>query len=144
VTTPDRKHLWQSALRQTGRDPAWVGFWLRRHRDSERLRPLPLARKLGIALEGLALLSLCRTPRADRFAEDLAVICRRTGADASVLAQILRQEQALARWTEQAPAREGWLLAASDRPGEDPAAHEPTPPAKDAPEEPSAGGPHAR
>ena len=68
MTTPDRKHLWKSALRQTGHDPAWVGYWLQRYRRSERLRPVSLARKLGLAMEGLALLSLCRTPREDRFA----------------------------------------------------------------------------
>ena len=72
------------------------------------------------------------------------MICRRTGADAAVLAQVLRQEQALARWTEQAPATEGWLIAASDRAGEDSGAHKPPPPENDDPEEPPPGAPHAR
>jgi hypothetical protein len=44
------------------------------------------------------------------------VICRRTGANEVALAQLLRQQQALARWTEQAPASRGWLMAASDAP----------------------------
>jgi hypothetical protein len=65
-------------------------------------------------MEGLVLLSLCETPREDCFREDLEVICRRTGADTTTLANILRQQQALARWAEEAPASGGWLMAASD------------------------------
>ena len=114
MTTPERKRLWKSVLRQTGRDPARVGHWLRRHRQAERMSPAELARWLGVSLEGLVLLSLCQTPRHDQFREDLEVICRRTGANESALAQILRRQQALARWTEQAPTGQGWLMAASD------------------------------
>jgi hypothetical protein len=118
-----------------------VGHWLRRHRRAERLRPIELARKLGLAMDGLVLLSLCRTPREDHFREDLEVICRRTGADATALAQVLRQEQALARWAEQAcppgqaqaPAAGGWLIAAADAP----------PPEDDGPGGLPPGGPHA-
>jgi hypothetical protein len=116
-----------------------VGYWLLRHRRAERLRLAELARKLGLAMDGLVLLSLCRTPREDHFREDLEVICRRTGADATALAQVLRQEQALARWADQArppgrtPATGGWLIAASDAP----------PPEEEGPESPPPGGPHA-
>jgi hypothetical protein len=116
VIPPERKHLWKSVLRETGRDPAFVGHWLRRHRRAERQSPAELARRLGLSMEGLILLSLCRTPRGDAFREDLEVICAYTGADAAALAQVLRQQQTLARWAEQAPAAEGWLMAASDAP----------------------------
>jgi hypothetical protein len=123
----ERKRLWRSVLRQTGRDPERVGYWLRQHCRAERLPPARLARLLGLRMEGLILLSLCLTPREDSFREDLAVICARTGADPLVLAQILRQQQALARWTEQSPSSQGWLMAASDvvLPNED---EKPTPP----------------
>ena len=67
------------------------------------------------------LLSLCWTPRPDHFQEDLAVVCRQTGADQVALAALLRQEQGLARWAERAPAPQGWLMAASDAPGPAPA-----------------------
>ncbi|MCI0465059.1 MAG: hypothetical protein L0Z62_49695 [Gemmataceae bacterium] len=115
MTTPAHKHLWKSVLRQTGRDPTLVGYWLRRHRRTESLKPAELARHLRVGMEGLILLSLCQTPRADQFREDLEVICRRTGTDAAALALILRREQALAQWAEGgAPAAQGWLAAASD------------------------------
>jgi hypothetical protein len=108
VTTPEHQHLWQSVLRQTGRDPTLVGYWLRWHRRAERLKPAELARRLGVGMEGLILLSPCQTPRADRFRADLEVICRRSGADAAALALILRREQALAQWAEgSAPAGPG-------------------------------------
>ncbi len=111
---PERKHLWRSVLRLTGRDPSRVGYWLRRHRRAEGLKPPRQARQLKIDLEGLVLLSLCLTPREDRFREDLAVIGRRSGADEGALAEVLRQQQALARWAERPPAGRGWLMAASD------------------------------
>jgi hypothetical protein len=114
MSTPDRRSLWRSVFRQTGRDPSRVGHWLRRHRRNEGLPPAALARTLGIDLEGLALLSLCDLPREAQFGEDLAVICQRTGASESVLGSILRQERALARWSERPPVEQGWLMAASD------------------------------
>jgi hypothetical protein len=65
-------------------------------------------------LEGLIVLSLCRTPRQDRFVEDLTVICERCGADPIALAGVLRREQALKDWKAETPAGRGWLMAASD------------------------------
>jgi hypothetical protein len=114
MTRPDRKMLWKSVLRLTGRDPSRVGYWLRRHRRSEGLRPAALARQLGIGLKKLVLLSLCQAPQERHFREDLAAICRRTGANEEALSRVLRQEQALAHWSECPPANRGWLMAASD------------------------------
>jgi hypothetical protein len=114
MTAPDDQYFPRSVLRQTGRDPAWVGYWLRRHRVHERIAPARLAARLGLDLQGLTLLSMCRTPREDHFRDDLEVICRRTGSDEMALAAVLRQEQALARWGESPPRPGGWLMAASD------------------------------
>jgi hypothetical protein len=114
MATPDRKRLWKSVLRQTARDDVWLGYWLRRHRRTEKLTASHLAGLLGLSGEGLVLLSLCQTPREDHFREDLQVICRRTGANEGVLARILRQEQGLARWADTSSPTEGWLMAASD------------------------------
>jgi hypothetical protein len=114
MTAPDDPPLWRSVLRQTGRDPAWVGYWLRRYRVHERVGPARLAARLGLDRHGLVLLSLCHTPREEHFRGDLEVICRRTGADEMALAAILRQEQALERWADSPAAPEGWLMAASD------------------------------
>jgi hypothetical protein len=114
MTEQERRSLWRSVLRQTGRDPAFLGYWLRRHRLSERLTPPHLAGRLGLDLGRLVLLSLCRTPRSEHFRADLTVVCGRTGADAVALARLLRQEQGLARWAEGTAPGSGWLMAASD------------------------------
>ena len=114
MATPNRKRLWKSVLLQTAQDAVWLGYWLRRHRSTEKLTASQLAGLLGLSGEGLVLLSLCQTPREDHFREDLQVICRRTGANESELARILRQEQGLARWAESTSPAAGWLMAASD------------------------------
>jgi hypothetical protein len=114
MKVPRNKALWQSVLRRTGRDPVRVGHWLRQHRRREGLRPASQAARLGMQLEGLIVLSLCRTPRQDCFAEDLTVICECSGADPIALAGVLRREQALKDWKAEMPAGGGWLMAASD------------------------------
>jgi hypothetical protein len=119
MTTPQEKALWRSVVRRTGRAPCRVGYWLRRHWRTERLGPARLGRRLGLDREGLSMLCLCLTPSEGKFREDLTVICARTGASEEVLAGILRQEQALARWEEEAGAEQGWLMAASDAPPEE-------------------------
>jgi hypothetical protein len=124
MTESRRRSLWKGVLRQTGRDPAWLGYWLKRHRASEGLSPKTLAGRLGLSLEGLVRLSLCQPPRPEHFREDLEVVCRETGADQAALAALLRQQQGLARWAEQAPASSGWLMAASDAPPADKEARE--------------------
>ena len=114
-----RASLQAAVLRQTAKDPMWIGYWLARHQQTEDLDEQQLAKKLRITLENLVLLCLYRTPRSDHFREDLQVVCRRTGVTEKVLAQILRQEQTLARWAETGPApAAGWHMAASDRPEE--------------------------
>ena len=133
MTEPDRRLLWKRVLRQTGRDPSRVGYWLRRQRRAEGLGPAGLARVLGIDVEKLVLLSLCLTPRDDHFREDLGVVCRRTGADPAALALLLRQQQALERWAERAPSSRGWLAAASDAAPPDDEDETPTPPGDVAP-----------
>jgi hypothetical protein len=122
----DKASLLAAVFRQTGADPIWLGYWLARHGQAERLRPDQLAQLMGVSVDNLALLCLCRTPRADHFREDLRIVCERTGTREDVLAQVLRQEQTLHQWTEMgAPKPTGWLMAASDRSadsGEPPAA----------------------
>jgi hypothetical protein len=127
MTGKNRRRLWKSVLRQTANDPIWLGHWLRRHRRSEKLPPSRLAERLGLPLEGLIVLSLCRTPRDDHFHEDLDVVCRRTGANEAELARLLRQEQGLARWEKHPPPAQGWLMAASDAPPEPPSAEDQPP-----------------
>lgn len=78
-----------------------------------------LATELGLDLEGLARLSLCRPPRPDRFAADVDAIAARTGADALRLAGLIRLAQSLGALTEAAPLDEGLRAARRSKdPGE--------------------------
>ncbi len=125
MSPKEKAGLQAAVFRNTALDAGWMGYWLARHQQSEDLDEQQLALKLGLTMDNLVLLCLCRTPRADHFSEDLKVICRRTGASEVALAQLLRQEQALSRWKQSgSPATQGWLMAASDRP---PDAGEPPP-----------------
>jgi hypothetical protein len=113
----DKANLYAAVFRQTAADPVWLGYWLARHQQTEKLDAQRLAERMGLPMDQLVLVCLCRTPRPDHFREDLQVICHRTGAAEAVLVQILRQEQALHQWTEMGvPKATGWLMAASDRP----------------------------
>jgi hypothetical protein len=111
----DKQNLNSAVFRVTGDDPAWLGHWIRQFQRSERIEPAEVANQLGIDIDALVLLCLCKTPRQDRFDEDLQVACKRTGADQVALARIIRQEQALTQWRDRKSAdTTGWLLAASD------------------------------
>lgn len=119
MTPEQQAGLQAAALRQTAEDRLWVGYWLKRHQDHERLDPAQLAINLGLTVENFVLLSLCRTPRADQFQNDVAAICRRTGVREIDLVRLLRQEQNIERLQQAGPAStHGWLMAASDRPPE--------------------------
>jgi hypothetical protein len=108
----DRASLHAAVFRNTAADPAWMGYWLARHQQTENLDEEQLAQKLELPMDNLVLLCLCRSPR-DHFQEDLRIVCRRTGASEKVLAQLLRQEQALL--ARASGSSTGWLMAASDR-----------------------------
>jgi hypothetical protein len=115
----DKASLHAAVLRNTARDPAWLGFWLARHQQTEDLDEPQLAGKLGITMDNFVLLCLCRTPRdGNLFKEDLRVVCRKTGASELALAQVLRQEQNRYQWSQAQPTDRGWLAAASDAPPE--------------------------
>ena len=117
MNSREKASLQAAVFRNTAREPAWLGYWLARHQQTENLDEQQLADKLGILMDKLVLLCLCRTPRRDQFREDLDVVCRHTGASEEVLAQILRREQILHEWKEAGPPpASGWLMAASDRP----------------------------
>ena len=117
MTDEDIESLRESVYRATASDSKWLGYWLGRFISSERLSWNELSSQLGIPLDGVATLSLCRTPRPDYFQEDVLVVCERTGANVNELIRIIRQEQAMERWSQQkTESPTGWLLAASDAP----------------------------
>ncbi len=115
MTKEQLEGLYAAVYRNTGEDPTWLGYWLKRFIEFEDRTWPDLAQQLGISSENLVLLCLCRTPRLENFQEDLRVVCQRTGAREEVVARIVREEQAMKRWRENASGTsKGWLLAASD------------------------------
>ena len=95
--------------------PAFLGWALARFRQAEGLDDAGLTRWLGTDLGSLEWLGLCRRPRPDRFAADIAALSTRYGVDPSRLAAVIRQVDALSALAH-APAHEdGVLAAARDR-----------------------------
>jgi hypothetical protein len=121
MTPEDQRGLHAAVFRKTAEDPCWLGHWLKRYQEHEKLDEGQLAARLGLTMEKLVWLCMCRTPRGDRFADDIAAICQRTGAKELDIVRIVRQEQNLARLQQSQPsAPSGWLMAASDHsPGDD-------------------------
>lgn len=115
----DKPGLHAAVWRNTTRDPSWVGYWLARHEQTEDIDESQLAAKLGVPMDNLILLCLCRTPRdGNLFKQDLQAICAKTGASEMVLAQLLRQEQNHMRFLQGGQRTQGFLAAASDAPPE--------------------------
>ena len=77
MSPEEKASLHAAVLRNTAQNPAWLGYWLARHQQSEDLDEQQLADKLGIAMDNLVLLCLCRTPRDDQFKADLEAVCQR-------------------------------------------------------------------
>src|SRR5207248_1737604 len=63
MSPKDKAGLHAAVFRNTAKDPAWVGYWLARHQQTEDLEEEQLADKLGVPMDNLVLLCLCRTPR---------------------------------------------------------------------------------
>jgi hypothetical protein len=138
---------------QAASDPAYFGWLLDRYRASEGLSTSALAALLRIGEDSLPNLSLCLRPRAERFAADVLAVATHVGADATVLAALVRHVDAVDAMATggRGAAESGFLLAARAREMRreaepNPAAeyrntHEPpVPPAEDR----SAGGRGAR
>lgn len=86
--------LRDAAFRLTAASPEYVGFWLTRHRQHERMNIRDLLLRLRIRFNKLHLLSLCSTPRPGHFDADVAAIATKYGADPTALAALIRREQA--------------------------------------------------
>lgn len=119
MTPEQQTGLHAAVFRLTASDPTWLGYWLKRHQDHEKLDQAKLAKKLGLSMENFVLLWLCRTPRPDHFPNDVRAICQRTGVHEIDLISLLRQEQNVEKLQQAGPTTaRGWLMAASDRPAE--------------------------
>ncbi|ADO73058.1 hypothetical protein [Stigmatella aurantiaca] len=123
MTNPD----WlKTAARRGGQEPWTLGHVFEQYQRIEGQSPEGLAAELGCSLGVLQWLSLCRGPRAERFAGDVREVSQRFAVAPHRLAAVVRRVEvmaALARGPEEEESvRKGpLLLAARDRsPGEEP------------------------
>ena len=77
-------------LKKLAEDAAFVGFALSRRRQMEGITVEEQAQVLGLDLDGLVRLSLCRVPRRRHCQRDLGTIARYVGVREDVLADLLR------------------------------------------------------
>jgi IrrE N-terminal-like domain len=99
------------------RDPDFLAAWL----DAAPDRGDSLAHRLGLEARRRALLALCRPPRQDQFAADVAAIGQHLGVDVGQLAAGLRETAAL---TGLAAAGVVAVADLDERPGPLAAAHD--------------------
>lgn len=115
-------------------DPTYMAWVLRAYSRAEGLSPERLLDRLGIGADMLTRLAICKRPVADspQFAAQVVQIANYTTLDAGLLANVIRQVDALAllahmRTAQAAPAGHpasspilsGLMAAARDRVEED-------------------------
>lgn len=109
---------WLGEAARRGSERAWtLGSVLNIFCSTEGATREQVASLLGCSLDSVAWLSLCRKPRPDHFADDVARIAGRFQIEGSNLAQLIRRVDAIAALRE--PRDLGnvdpILLAARDR-----------------------------
>jgi hypothetical protein len=87
--------LQESMLRVGARDPMFFGHALARLREAHNLTPEQQAEALGITPSALALLSLCKMPRADQRDADVAAVAKHLGITIEVLERLLSEVERL-------------------------------------------------
>ncbi len=80
--------------------PDFLSAALSRLQDADGIGPGQMAARLGTDEEGLNRLALCRPPRDEHFAEDVAKIAEYCGGKTSALLSLLRRAQVLATFAE--------------------------------------------
>lgn len=88
------QHLAHLAAR-VATDPLFMAYALAQLQRERGLTDGLLALTLDMDPERLPYLRLCRVPRADRWAEDVAQIARSAGCDTDRLAEALRAAEGL-------------------------------------------------
>ncbi len=88
---PDLDPALQEGMhRISARDPMFFGWHLGRLRQARGQTVEQQAAALGLSPSALAVLALCKVPRPDRHAADLAAVAKHVGLDAGALAGLLR------------------------------------------------------
>ena len=112
------KPKWLKRAAHRSSEHSWtLGAALDEYCRTEGLTREQLSLLLGCNTELLAWLSLCRKPRFDHFADDIARIAERFQIDATKLAQMMRRVDAISalRRTIDTDEAGPLLLAARDR-----------------------------
>ncbi len=95
----------------------YLGWVLARYADSEHKTDEMIRRLLRVPANDLNRIRLCLRPRSQSFAEDIGHIARKFGADAAILAQLIRHVEALEGMKELEQTNDaGLLMAARSRP----------------------------
>ncbi len=115
MSDPVAHRLARHAAMAAAARPAFLGWTLARFRQAEGLDDAGLAGWLGTDPSRLQWLGLCRRPRPDRFAADIAALSARFGVDPSRLAAATRQVDALSALAHAPDQDIGVLAAARDR-----------------------------
>ena len=89
---------------------AWVFAELGR----QGLDEASITARLGVPASRFLELSLCPTPRTDRFAQDLDDLVREFGVDGPALSALVRQADIVSTITR-SPRPSGWLMAAREK-----------------------------
>ncbi len=89
---------------------------LRIYQETEGVDDEQLAAHLGLAVDRLPILALCREPRGDApfFRQDIAEIADYTGTGVTNLAMFVRAAQGLRRMRASSDRSTGYLAAARD------------------------------
>jgi hypothetical protein len=114
----DPRLLLRAAARARS-EPALLGATLTVYQARRGLDDVALATELGCDEVQLARLMLCRPPRDDHFAADLAQIAGRIGLGALPLARVLRLAAALDVLADTASGVEGLRAARRAEGGDD-------------------------
>jgi hypothetical protein len=77
------------AFSRVAGDHFFVGFALARAREAEGIDLAEQARRLGLDLDGLAKLALCRQPHRDTWEEDVRVVAEYVGLAPAMLEALL-------------------------------------------------------
>jgi len=107
----------EALARRVQRDPFFLASALVDCAQSEGLKDLDLASKLGCSLEVLSPLRLCRRPRHEPayFRQDVEQIASRFGLKSNVLAEVIRRSDVLSALRRGKTSEAGLLMAARDR-----------------------------
>jgi hypothetical protein len=85
--------LRDSMLRMGVRDAFFWGWWLARLRRVRGQTTEAQAAALGLTLDALAYLGLCRAPLPERRVEDVQVVAKAVGLDPEALDKLLREAE---------------------------------------------------